>query len=237
MYHVADVVLRPTQKAKALAKAANSQVPQTASSSTEDLVHFVGRRIISSNEGSVGSSKSGTTDQSFSTSPKNFFDNFSGFNQRPHAPIREEYNRLAMQMGWMGLTYRENRTECLGRELQYWAEKRSPNLSVLQQICVDLKIEDVPSSNSKCKKAFGKRFVNLFNYIDCKRKGSEVTPIFDNAKDFRNYMRKKQKFPLEAGKMAKGMREMLEMIFGNSLHGKAIKQLETSLHGQRILRS
>ncbi|KAI9725166.1 MAG: hypothetical protein M1828_003508 [Chrysothrix sp. TS-e1954] len=146
---------------------------------------------------------------------QSFFDSYPTFVQNHRQDIRNEFDRLAKHCGWDKFQRRKFFIECLTAELRYWAQQHAPDLTVLQQLCIDLGVEDPPSSITQCKRALAGSFVNIYDYINCKRKGSAIKPIFEDYKLFRNYMKDSKKiFPKIAIKPVKGLKEMLEIIAG-----------------------
>ncbi|KAI9725416.1 MAG: hypothetical protein M1828_003266 [Chrysothrix sp. TS-e1954] len=130
-----------------------------------------------------------------STSTSNrFFDHFPAFHQNPTNRILREFRNLAVQSGWDFETSRRNREICLAIELWYWScnadLREAQGWSNLQQFCFDLGISPVPASDKVCKRRLKAVHVNLIDYVNCKRRGEKVRPVWWSMQGFHDYCAK-----------------------------------------------
>ena len=97
----------------------------------------------------------------------------------------------------------------------------------MQRLCEDLGIDPVPGSVTQCKKvrrqslsllprltnflkALEKVYVNIFTYVDCKRAGKAVKPVFNTYMPFRRYTLDGKIFPKVSAKADLALRCLLK---------------------------
>lgn len=90
-------------------------------------------------------------------SPVRYFHRFFTFTPDDAAPIRDEFRRLAKQMGWTreSTKYVQEQHAAFASELQYCVYGRygrAATLSRVQSFCKDVGIDPVPASMTQCKK-------------------------------------------------------------------------------------
>lgn len=152
-----------------------------------------------------------------------YFDIFPNFTPNHQAPLRQEFARLAKSEGWTKKSeqYKVERLRCFEMEYaHFYGEHNANNLQAWQALHEDIvRTEPVPRSIKKCREvrtnilfwmsfrsmltqaqSLKGHFVNIFDYIDCKRAQKPVNPIFTTKKHFWNYTMQGNKFPVLATK-------------------------------------
>lgn len=83
-----------------------------------------------------------------------FFTRFNGFDHDSHAPISQEFQRLAKQQGWRknSKKWRVHWNQCIADEYAYLIGHRTSNLLVWQALCAKLDLMGDFSSINKCRK-------------------------------------------------------------------------------------
>ncbi|KAJ4382304.1 hypothetical protein N0V86_002638 [Didymella sp. IMI 355093] len=97
------------------------------------------------------------------------------------------FNRLAIKEGWSKSQRKKRRHEAIAGEVDAIYGTDTTKLAKWQELCRDVKIEPVPGSISKCRKALSKVHVNLVNLIDHRRNRNVQLILFPNYQAFRDW--------------------------------------------------
>lgn len=146
--------------------------------------------------------------------------------------LKQEFKQIANANGWKPSEskYRAEYASFLGHEFSSLVGGTKVKLQVLQQLCIDFGCgPDAPPSITQCKKVgmvvdpkssqshqqqlLSGKFVNIYDYITCKRDGRPVKPVFKDGSRFREYTLNGKIFPKAAAKRNKILRALLERIF------------------------
>jgi len=83
-----------------------------------------------------------------------FFSRFPGFEADPTVPLLVDFERLAVSRHWIAgsKTYARHRRVCLTQEFEKCYGQDGTKLASWQALCIDLRVEPVPTSITKCRK-------------------------------------------------------------------------------------
>jgi hypothetical protein len=83
-----------------------------------------------------------------------FFSGFAGFVHDDTAPISQEFERLALEQGWVAKSrpYRAFREECLRTEFEGHFGSNAHDLANWQALCAELGADEIPASKTQAKK-------------------------------------------------------------------------------------
>ncbi|KAF1960762.1 hypothetical protein CC80DRAFT_465055 [Byssothecium circinans] len=146
--------------------------------------------------------------------PRGYFHGFAGYNPTPRIGFEEQFSRLAINQGWSKKEKKRRRPEAIEEEFNDLQTTDTNKLARWQALCVQVGIEEVPNSITKCKKALGspKVMVNLTNLIDHMKLGTPLIK-FKNFAEFRNYTLKPQNmFPRDRAKKEGFIKALLRHV-------------------------
>ncbi|ESZ94628.1 hypothetical protein SBOR_4975 [Sclerotinia borealis F-4128] len=84
-----------------------------------------------------------------------------------------------------------------------------------QRLCVDVGMEEIPSSITKCRKALGKVWVNIYDFLDAKAEGKPVKRYKSEQKLAMYTMKSGKIYPKKQAKQGGPARVLLAHIFGH----------------------
>ncbi|KAF1365317.1 hypothetical protein EJ07DRAFT_95185, partial [Lizonia empirigonia] len=105
----------------------------------------------------------------------------------PNDDFNSLFNRLVIREGLSKTQRRKRRHEAIAGEINAIYGTDATKLEKWQELCRDVKIEPVPLSITKCKKALGSVYVNLVNLINHRRNRKVDVILFPSYNAFRNY--------------------------------------------------
>ncbi|KAF8599061.1 hypothetical protein BDV93DRAFT_560715 [Ceratobasidium sp. AG-I] len=148
-----------------------------------------------------------------------FFVQYTGFQYNPAQPSVNQFNRLRRTQGWSKKdgefthAYRRfHRALVLQFNATYGTDQN--NLASWQNLCRALKIEEIPSELSKCRKVVKKLFINLIDLIDMPNTGRPVRH-FKTEVQLSKYCKRTEKIILKEDAHAGGLLKYLlrQIIF------------------------
>jgi len=89
---------------------------------------------------------------------KSYWRSFPDFDHNPHAPIKEEFRRLAKLKGWIGNNtekqriYREEWGKCFRYEFKKHYGKNASSLAGWQSLCGEVRLDPIPDTVRGCRK-------------------------------------------------------------------------------------
>ncbi|CCD46283.1 hypothetical protein ACHAPC_004507 [Botrytis cinerea] len=98
-----------------------------------------------------------------------------------------------------------------------WADYfgNETQLANWQRLCVDVGMEEIPTSITKCRKALGKVWVNIYDFLDAKAEGKPVKK-YSSERELAKYTMKSGKiYPKIKAKEGGPVRALLAHIFGH----------------------
>ncbi|MCJ1369634.1 hypothetical protein MMC20_000846 [Loxospora ochrophaea] len=138
--------------------------------------------------------------------PGSRFERYTGFVPDRHAPIKEEFARLAKHQGWnpRSNSYRIMYRQCLAAEFDICVSSimTDDELESWQALCEFLGIEPPPPSITRCRKGLRSVHINLIDLVDRYRSDADgrVTR-FPSRQALKDYTRTTGKyFPLDEAK-------------------------------------
>ncbi|KAI9701769.1 MAG: hypothetical protein M1836_001112 [Candelina mexicana] len=146
---------------------------------------------------------------------------FVDFTPDPTAALADEFERLAVHNGWDRTDdeYRENRGRFYASEFdEHWGTDAT-KLQNWQALCAEVKIEPVPQTITKCRKALQKVHFNLVDLVDSRRTGVEARR-FPSVEALRKYTKKNKLFPKQAAKDDGFLKALLRHIFQQTRNSK-----------------
>ncbi|KAF2633688.1 hypothetical protein BU25DRAFT_416862 [Macroventuria anomochaeta] len=117
-----------------------------------------------------------------------------GITSGPNDDFNFMFNRLAIKEGWSKTQRKKRRHEAIAGEIEAIYGADTTKLEKWQELCRDVRIEPVPQSITKCKKALGSVYVNLVNLINHRRNRSVPVILFPNYQAFRTWTLGGKKF-------------------------------------------
>ncbi|KAF7872624.1 hypothetical protein EAF04_003542 [Stromatinia cepivora] len=84
-----------------------------------------------------------------------------------------------------------------------------------QRLCVDVGMEEIPTSITQCRKALGKVWVNIFDFLDAKAEGKPVKRYSSEHKLATYTLKSRKIFPKNRAKQGGPARVLLAHIFGH----------------------
>ena len=145
-----------------------------------------------------------------------YFDRFktSGFVPNPEATIQSEMTRLAQHMRWSKKETSKERLIAYREEILRLSgfQHAQNNATAYRQLCKDLGIEEVPKTVKDAKRLLSPVHVNLFDYVNCKRAGLTVQPVYTNKAQLIQHTLAGLAFPKQAVKSNGGIRVLLERL-------------------------
>ncbi|KAF2762864.1 hypothetical protein EJ05DRAFT_471825 [Pseudovirgaria hyperparasitica] len=150
-----------------------------------------------------------------------YFESFRdhGFVPDYGVSLKTEFARLAKHQGWVDKKgkirnrdqYADQKCEAFQEEINSFFEDKASKLESWQTLCREVRIDPVPVSISKCKKALRTEvFVNLVDLMNARRLGREVK-VFKSFAELAKYTHsKKLYYPLDAAKAGGIVRILLE---------------------------
>ncbi|KAF2747037.1 hypothetical protein M011DRAFT_477497 [Sporormia fimetaria CBS 119925] len=105
----------------------------------------------------------------------NWWHQFKGFTPDPTSNLRAEFNRLAQHMGWTKAEKKQYWPDAVDAEYEFHFQQDRSKLEGWQELCREVRIEEIPSSITQCKKALKSPevLVNLVDLVSCRRTGGE----------------------------------------------------------------
>ncbi|KAF5874530.1 uncharacterized protein Bfra_004541 [Botrytis fragariae] len=97
-----------------------------------------------------------------------------------------------------------------------WADYfgNETELANWQRLCIDVGLEEIPTSITKCRKALGKVWVNIYDFLDAKAEGTTVKR-YQSERELAKYTLKSGKvYPKSKAKEGGPVRALLAHIFG-----------------------
>ncbi|TGO61833.1 hypothetical protein BCON_0024g00340 [Botryotinia convoluta] len=97
-----------------------------------------------------------------------------------------------------------------------WADYfgNETELANWQRLCVDVGLEEIPTSITKCRKALGKVWVNIFDFLDAKAEGKPVKRYQSERKLAKYTLESGRIYPKSKAKEGGPARALLAHIFG-----------------------
>ena len=145
-----------------------------------------------------------------------YFDAEPRFIKDLNNDIETEFRRFAAMHGWQGNDdFWDRRATCLSDELYVRARIKPQHRSILEQLVVDVGAGKgwKPLSRDECKAVLQDYNVNLIDYINCKRSGRPVGPVFDSKYDLRMYtIRERKVFPKESAMEYEELHDLLSVM-------------------------
>ncbi|KAJ8110608.1 hypothetical protein OPT61_g6590 [Boeremia exigua] len=141
--------------------------------------------VNSDSESTVGSTSDGSDSTSSDTNGGYFA--LHGITAGPNDNFNSLFNRLAIKENWSKSQRKKHRPEAILGELEAIYGTDNTKLEKWQDLCRDVKIEPVPSSITKCRKALSAVYVNLVNLIDHRHNRAVEIILFPNYHSFRNW--------------------------------------------------
>ncbi|KIM27374.1 hypothetical protein M408DRAFT_330079 [Serendipita vermifera MAFF 305830] len=106
---------------------------------------------------------------------------FPDFDHNEHAPLQEEFARLAEQNNWDGDDDRSKAIRriqwgrCFRLEFNKHYGEDASSLAGWQALCKEVRLQNIPESVEECKRALkGRVWVNIVDLVDCRRTGQKV---------------------------------------------------------------
>ncbi|OJJ97749.1 hypothetical protein ASPACDRAFT_1858473 [Aspergillus aculeatus ATCC 16872] len=124
-----------------------------------------------------------------------FWLEFPDFKPNPHAPITEEFKRLAAQRGWKpgSRTWRKRWNAFVNIEYDRVIGSRLASLEEWRKLCALFDLPGPFPSITKCKQALSTVHVNLVDLIECRQ--SDTKPkTFTSVAQLAKYTRDTGKF-------------------------------------------
>ncbi|PYH78828.1 hypothetical protein BO82DRAFT_341789 [Aspergillus uvarum CBS 121591] len=124
-----------------------------------------------------------------------FWLDFPNFKPNPHAPITEEFTRLATQQGWKrgSKTWRKRWNAFVNIEYDRIIGSRLASLDEWRELCELFDLPEPFPSITQCKKALSRVHVNLVDLIECRLLGTKPR-TFKNVSQLADYTRDTGKF-------------------------------------------
>ncbi|KAG5966809.1 hypothetical protein E4U57_001815 [Claviceps arundinis] len=147
-----------------------------------------------------------------------FFSRYSDFDYNPHSQVWSEYNRLCGYFRWdkgspTEKTARKLFRQALVDEFGAIYGVDDNKLDVLQKLCEKLEINPLPQSIADCKEVIQAHYVNIVDFVDCKRTGVPIHKFAD-LKQLQRYTIETEKiFPKWEAKASLLLRFLLQRIF------------------------
>ncbi|TEY58885.1 hypothetical protein BOTCAL_0197g00150 [Botryotinia calthae] len=98
-----------------------------------------------------------------------------------------------------------------------WADYfgNETQLANWQRLCVDVGMEEIPTSITKCRKALGKVWVNIYDFLDAKAEGKPVKRYSSERKLATYTLNSGKIYPKSKAKEGGPVRALLAHIFGH----------------------
>ncbi|KAF1947868.1 hypothetical protein EJ02DRAFT_417355 [Clathrospora elynae] len=144
----------------------------------------------------------------------NYFAKFNSFVANPEAGFIAEFKRLAIHENWSEKQKKVRRADAVEYEIARHYGTDKTKLEKWQELCGEVKIEPVPLSITKCKKALASVYVNIFNILD-HRRNPERYPIkvFETYEKFRKYTVAGRVYPLVRAKQDTFIKSLLRPVY------------------------
>ncbi|QSZ33798.1 hypothetical protein DSL72_005370 [Monilinia vaccinii-corymbosi] len=133
--------------------------------------------------------------------------------EQPHMPKKEEAKTVEKvdDSSAKLTTAKTKKTTVVGLWEDYFGNETQ--LANWQRLCVDVGMEEVPNSITQCRKALGKVWVNIFDFLDAKAEGKPVKRYESEQKLAKYTMKSGKIYPKKQAKQGGPARVLLAHIF------------------------